>query len=86
MQVVPTDHKLSLNLSTPQCSTFFHSDQNTITYYNIFLNYYAPSDQYVLHLCVKHTGQSFFIRAWSICPTCTTAYRLIAQPLSPPWF
>jgi len=25
----------------------------------------------------------FVIRAWSICPRCTTAYRLIVRPLSP---
>jgi hypothetical protein len=30
-----------------------------------------------------HTG-FFFIRAWSICPRCTAAYRLIVWPLSPP--
>ena len=25
----------------------------------------------------------FVIRAWSICPRCTAAYRLIVRPLSP---
>ena len=26
----------------------------------------------------------FFIRAWSICPRCTVAYRLTVRPLIPP--
>jgi hypothetical protein len=28
----------------------------------------------------------FFYRAWSICPRCTAAYRLIVRPWTPLWF
>ena len=58
-QVILTDHKLSLNLSTPHCLTYFHSDQNTITHYNTFLNYYATSDREVLRLTCKTYRSKF---------------------------
>jgi len=32
---------------------------------------------------IARTFFFFVIRAWSICPRCTTAYRLIVRPLSP---
>jgi len=44
------------------------------------------------HLCLHHHFRAFavfyffVIRARSICPRCTAAYRLIVRPLSPPWF
>jgi len=37
------------------------------------------------YCCSEFRSQHFFvIRARSICPRCTAAYRLIVQPLSPP--
>jgi hypothetical protein len=38
-------------------------------------------------LCVlqgKVKSSFFFFRAWSMCPRCTAAYRLIVWPLTPP--
>ena len=75
--------KISSSNGTVFCvSIFLYLDANTQSVLHKSSNFTATIHRKPI---LKYLPRVFFfiIRAWTICPRCTAAYRLIVQPLSP---